>query len=104
MEELDELKDKCQWEHNVNNEGIYGSIAIGPNGNSIFFPYAGNSHGGKEPGRDEIASKWSGDCGIYPYSHGYKDLDIFKDGEFRTDGSENWVAQSVRPVCDYENQ
>jgi hypothetical protein len=104
MEELDELKDKCQWEHNVNNEGIYGSIAIGPNGNSIFFPYAGNSHGGKEPGRDKIASIWSGDCGIYPYSHGYKDLDIFKDGEFQTDGSENWVAQSVRPVCDYENQ
>ena len=104
MEELDELKDKCQWEHNVNNEGIYGSIAIGPNGNSIFFPYAGNSHGGKEPGRDEIASIWSGDCGIYPYAHGYKDLDIFKDGKFQTDGSENWVAQSVRPVCDYENQ
>lgn len=100
MEELIELRDYCTWEHSITVDGVLGSIAIGPNGNSIFIPYAGNSHGGAEPGRDVIASIWAGDCGAYRYSHGYKDLDIFYDGIFQTDGSENWVAQSVRPVCE----
>ena len=100
MEELIELRDYCTWEHSIIVDGVLGSIAIGPNGNSIFIPYAGNSHGGAEPGRDVIASIWAGDCGAYRYSHGYKDLDIFYDGIFQTDGSENWVAQSVRPVCE----
>ena len=100
MDELTELKNDCTWEHSVTLDGILGSIATGPNGNSIFIPYAGNSHGGKEPGRDKIASIWSGDCGTDLYSHGYKDLDIFNDGRFQTDGSENWVAQTIRPVCE----
>ena len=100
MEELIELRDYCTWEHSIIVDGVLGSIAIGPNGNSIFIPYAGNSHGGAEPGRDVIASIWAGDCGAYRYSHGYKDLDIFYNGIFQTDGSENWVAQSVRPVCE----
>lgn len=38
--ELQELIDYCTWTI-ISKNGIKGQIAIGPNGNSIFFPYAG---------------------------------------------------------------
>ncbi len=39
-EEIDELVSKCTWELSIQEE-YEGQTAIGPNGNSIFFPSAG---------------------------------------------------------------
>ena len=35
--EMDELLDKCTWEHVVRND-VHGYLGVGPNGNSIFLP------------------------------------------------------------------
>ncbi|MCH5319667.1 MAG: PEGA domain-containing protein [Paramuribaculum sp.] len=39
-EEVKELIDKCKWEHRT-YKGVTGCKITGPNGNSIFLPYAG---------------------------------------------------------------
>ena len=38
--ELDELRTKCQWTK-ITRDGIKGELITGPNGNSIFLPFAG---------------------------------------------------------------
>lgn len=96
--ELKELKEKCIWEHNVNVNGVWGSLATGPNGNSIFIPYAGCRHGNEILERDYRGSIFSGDMGTPSYVSGYMDLDILNDGRFQMDGCRNWVGQSIRPV------
>ena len=40
LSEISELINKCIWENSSLN-GVTGSIVTGPNGNSIFIPYAG---------------------------------------------------------------
>ena len=40
MTEMDELIDNCTWKWTTKN-GVSGTIATGPNGNSIFLPAAG---------------------------------------------------------------
>lgn len=39
--EFQELFDECEWEDSVQLNGVWGRKATGPNGNSIFMPYAG---------------------------------------------------------------
>lgn len=103
MTELKELKEKCTWTFNVTIDGVLGATATGPNGNSIFIPYAGIRIGTSVSYKNDHASLWSGECGASPYSHGYKDLDVnyTTKGGFQMDGSENYTGQSIRPVCGY---
>ena len=42
--ELNELNTQCTWEW-INTNGVKGYSVIGPNGNSIFLPAAGNRRG-----------------------------------------------------------
>ena len=39
-EELEELRSRCTWERTSRN-GVEGYLVTGPNGNSVFFPFAG---------------------------------------------------------------
>lgn len=100
MTELSELKNSCSWTHNVSIDGVKGSLATGPNGNTIFFPYAGYRHGSSIYHRDNNISMWSGNAGTSEYSYGYKDLDIYYNGTFDTDGANIFEGQSIRPVCE----
>lgn len=100
MAELEELKDRCEWEHNVTIDGVTGSKVKGPNGNELFIPYSGIRNITKVMYRDDHTSLWSGEAVKYSIYNGYKDLDIFKRGYFGTDGSAAWTGQSIRPVCD----
>ena len=107
-EELKELAEKCNWYHNVTFDGIPGSIAMGPNGNSIFIPYAGARHGSELSRRGEHASLWSGDVGCEHYYNGYTktyaDLDIsYNNSKIVNLDCETIiiVGQSIRPVCNY---
>lgn len=100
MADLNELKDACTWEHNVEKNGVKGSVATGPNGNKLFFAYAGIRTGDKFQDQGDHASIWTGEVGGtwnngYP---GYYDLDIFASGTFKTDGSTAWTGQSARGV------
>ena len=105
FEELKELKEECSWEHDVTLDGVIGSIATGPNGNSIFIPYAGVRNGSSNLYKKNHASLWSGEKGnanpAILYSYSYKDLDVCFGNEFlRLDGCECYVGQSIRPVCE----
>jgi hypothetical protein len=97
-EELKELKEKCTWTHNIKVGDVYGSMATGPNGNTLFLPYSGCRHGEEILERDYRASIWSGDAGSPKYDYGYMDFDVCNDGILQMDGSKNWVGQSIRPV------
>ena len=98
FEELLELRDKCIWEHNITIDGVKGSRATGPSGNSIFIPYAGAINDTGLHDKDYRGSLFSGDMGTSKYESGYQDLDILSTGNFQTDGCRNWVHQSIRPV------
>ena len=96
--ELEELKTRCTWSYGV-LEGVKGSWVKGPNGNSIFLPWAGNRKGSSTfSGEGVYGYYWSGDMGVSQHNYGYKDLDIKSGGVYQTDGAENYWGQSIRPV------
>lgn len=43
IDEAKELCDKCQWEEGFIDE-VKGYYVTGPNGNTIFIPFAGYKH------------------------------------------------------------
>ena len=105
-EELKELKENCSWTFDVTIDGVKGSIATGPKGNILFFPYAGARNGTSNTYFGKHSSVWSGETGyagseIYQYS--YMDLDInFNNSKStRMDGCSCYWGQSIRPVCNY---
>ena len=96
--ELEELKTICTWT-NGQVDGVKGSWVKGPNGNSIFLPWAGNRKGASTfSDKGTYGYYWSGDMGVSLHSYGYKDLDIGASGVHQTDGAENYWGQSIRPV------
>ena len=105
IEELRELKEECTWQYNVTIDGVKGSIATGPNGNELFFPYAGcRIENGTNPYKDSHTSIWSGEqgyAGSVFYQYSYKDMDIHfaNSNSVRLDGGQCYNGQSVRPVC-----
>lgn len=106
-EELMELVEKCNWRHNVTIDEIPGSIAMGPNGNSIFIPYAGSRHGSDYSQTGKYASIWSGDVGCEHYYNGYTKTYVDLDINYDNSNTANWdcetiivIGQSIRPVCE----
>ena len=101
--ELKELKEQCSWTYNITIDGVIGSVATGPNGNTLFFPYSGCRHGSTNSYFKGHASIWSGEqgyAGSTSYSYSYKDLDInLTNGTVRLDGNCCYDGQSIRPVC-----
>ena len=59
VQELEELAKKCQWKE-VSINDILGIQAIGPNGNSIFFPYAGSRIGINTYRAGQMGECWAG--------------------------------------------
>ena len=101
--ELEELITKCQWKDGEVN-GVKGNWVTGPNGNSIFLPWAGNRKGASIFSDEGIKGYyWSGDMGVSLHSYGYKDIDVKSGGVFQTDGAECFWGQSIRPVYVEEN-
>lgn len=98
IEQLKELKEKCSWKHNVIIDNVKGSMATGPNGNTLFFPYAGSRTGSSNPYIDKHTSLWAGEA-VLDNAHQYKDMDInLPSGSFQFDGGECYYGQSIRPV------
>lgn len=62
--EFDELCEKCKWKEASNN-GQKGYIVTGPNGNSIFLPYAGNCDGIVLSGVGEYGTYWTSTLSSY---------------------------------------
>lgn len=99
--EIQELGDKCSWSSSTYN-GVRGANVTGPNGNSIFLPFAGGRFGVELYYGGYYGYYWSGtyfdDYGYYAYG-----LDFYDDVDgwyyywgyyFRCYG------HSVRPVTE----
>lgn len=97
VEEIMELEYECSWENGYVN-GVEGIFAIGPNGNSIFIPFAGY--------RDYSGLRYEGHGG-YLWSGTLFDPDhsAYRLGWYYYDASWyyywfRYCGLSVRPVSD----
>lgn len=45
IDELKELNEKCTWTYGIVIDDVIGAMATGPNGNTLFIPYAGARNG-----------------------------------------------------------
>ena len=95
LKEIKEIANECYWEGGYVN-GVEGVFAIGPNGNSIFIPFAGYRYGSDLLGESDNGYLWSGTmddygaCSLFCYC-------------YRAGWSHNWNRSdglSVRPVSD----
>ena len=58
--QIDELINECTFTQ-VTQSGVKGYEVTGPNGNSIFLPFAGTSYDGSKHSQGTAAYYWSGD-------------------------------------------
>lgn len=58
-QELKELAEKCRWKEETVN-GVKGCVVTGPNGNSIFFPFAGSRIGVSTYRAGQMGECWAG--------------------------------------------
>ena len=98
-EELNELYNLCSWSETV-VDGVNGALVTGPNGTTLFLPYAGNRQGTYYYERGQQGHYWTGDPYSSVHSHGYYDIDISDGRVHQRDGCSNWIGQSIRPVYD----
>lgn len=95
QEECHELSRKCSWTLTEDN-GIKGYKIVGPNGNSIFLPTAGD--------RAEESLDYAGEDGIYWSStpvegNAYNAYYRFFDGSsYGIYDATRFFGHSVRPV------
>ena len=95
-DELEELAEKCRWTPHTKN-GIQGNLVTGPNGNSIFFPFAGVRMGIDTFRRGQIGQCWSGSMSKFG---GFVELLFFGYSATVNYGGSASNGNSVRPVKD----
>lgn len=98
IEEFDELKTKCVWTWDKQNNHI-GYKVMGKNGNSIFFPAAGYYDGKARKNRTSHGYYWSSTLSNSK-SYCAKIL-YFYNGHFHTNtNSSRYLGFSIRPVVE----
>ena len=92
-EEQDELRTKCTWKWGSQN-GVNGYTVVGPNGNSLFLPAAGNRNGSNLYYVGGWGYFWS--SSLYSYYAYYLNF-----GSSFVDSSNyyRYYGFAVRPVC-----
>ena len=97
LNEIDELVDECHWEGGYLND-VAGNFVIGPNGNSIFIPFAGSRGGTDLYYEGAYGFCWSGtQC----YDYNACNLHCGWDGGgYWSDYWNREYGLSVRPVSD----
>lgn len=94
--EQDELRNNCTWDWTTQN-GVNGYKVIGPNGNSIFLPAAGDMYGGALDSAGSLGYYWSSSLytdnpsNAYNVGFGSDYVDWYYINRF--------CGFSVRPVC-----
>ena len=95
-EEQDELRSNCIWTWTTQN-GVNGCIVTGPNGNSIFFPAAGNRNDSDLYNAGSYCYYWSSSLAgrqYVAYSWSFDSSSVVGRG-----GHGRKFGLSVRPVC-----
>ncbi len=102
--EVSELVNSCAFEEGSYN-GVGGAYVIGPNGNSIFIPFAGLMFGGGLSHEGYYGCLWSGTCHVLFPSTYMEDcswayeFECYSDyGNCSSYGSYRCEGRSVRPV------
>ncbi len=97
-EDSTELMNDCTWTH-ITRNGVSGHLVIGPNGNSIFLPHAGQIVGSALQHAGIAGCIWSS----VPYENDLAYYFLFYPDEIGFSGvGENgrYCGRSVRPVID----
>ena len=91
------LLSLCDWSivDDYNGTGIKGALFIGPNGNSIFLPYAGYMEDAEHQDAGSCVMYWSTLCDNHSLAFSYN----FFDGHGRT-MIDRYYGFSVRPVSE----
>ena len=98
IEELEELKEKCEWIWCENFEGVKGYQVVGPNGNSIFLPAAGSQYSTSKGTYGEFGYYWSSTpAATYMKQANYLYFTKFEPGCFWTFRQ---IGRSIRAVAD----
>ena len=94
--EVRELFHNCTsvW---TTQEGVHGRVFVGPNGNQIFLPAAGECSGGNHLNEEEYGYYWSSTLTDYGTSFHASGLSFFSNTPARVD-SERCKGFPVRPV------
>ena len=97
-EEMRELVDNCTWTWTSQN-GVAGSLATGPNGNSIFFPVGGYKLFDRLEGA-ESGFYYSKSLEIFSYcsSSGASNLQVMSS-RTGVGGCTRMNGTAIRPVC-----
>ena len=96
-EEQQELIDDCTWIWTTLN-GVNGYRVVGPNGNSIFLPAAGNRDGSSLNIAGSLGLYWSSTPSVY-YDYGAYGLDFGSSSHYM-DYDNRDLGLSVRPVLE----
>ena len=94
-EEFNELLEKCTFT-STTKDGMKGGLFTGPNGNSIFIPYAGCSYDGTAVGKNTRALYWTSTLTTSKQKAAafyITDNKPFMSSGYRRSGF------SIRPVC-----
>lgn len=100
LAEVVELVGNCTFTGGSYN-GVEGSYVTGPNGNSIFLPFAGSRYDGGLYGGGDYGLFWSGTYldGDYGY-RGPSNLHCYEDSGLWLGSYYRFYGQSVRPVTE----
>ena len=99
-EEFDELKNNCTVTWTTQN-GVYGRLFTGPNGNSIFLPAAGGRYDSELYGAGSYGYYWSSSLRSDSTDRAWR-LN-FDSGNDYMSYNYRGCGQSVRPVCASQN-
>ena len=95
-EELKEISEKCSWKPSTLN-GVKGNEVTGPNGNTIFFPFAGNRIEANIYRAGQIGACWAGNLSNFGSS---VNMLFFGCSATLNYGANASWGVSVRPVMD----
>ena len=97
LAECKELINKCTWTWTTYN-GVEGQKVTGPNGNSIFLPFAGYRYGAGVSSQGSYGGYWSGTLdeggSYYAYYLYFSNGNVYWHNYFR------YYGHSVRPVSE----
>ena len=95
--EQDELRNNCTWTWTTQN-GVNGYKVVGPNGNSIFLPAAGDMYGRTHGDAGSLGYYWSSSLNTGNPDNAY--CVDFYSGYVGWYSYNRYYAFSVRPVCE----
>lgn len=103
MPNYDDLEELLKWTNitKMKVNGVQGILLTGDNGQSIFFPFAGDMHDNQLTGEGDYGYFWSASQAP-GYDSGAYNLFVTDKPSVTLNYGRRHLGRSVRPVCDYK--